>query len=1134
MDAFKQAYAQLNDAQRQAVDTIDGPVMVLAGPGTGKTQLLSARVAHILQQTDMLPQNILCLTFTESGAANMRARLSQFIGQTAYDVEMSTYHAFGGGLISRFPEYFGLTRLQEAADELTQHQIVQTIVEELSYRDPLKQTRHHLHDVLSTISEVKRALLSADDLRAIATENEAFLHVVNPIISKTLAGLSSMSAKHAVVLPLFEQIHDTLAKQARPSKTSTRIGNLATLAADELLQALDAARAAGKNKPLTAWKDAWLVKNSENLFVLGGALETRRLQSLANVLETYQQRLSERGLYDFDDMILRSIQALETNDDLRFTLQERYQYILLDEFQDTNAAQFKLVELLTNNPVNEGRPNVLAVGDDDQAIYAFQGAQYSNMLDFYHAYRDTALINLDQNYRSHEDIIQTASVIARQIEARLQDQLPNIRKVLQAALVAPEAPVVIDRQECLSDVAQYQTIADQIAVLIQQGTAPHDIAVLAPKHRYLEPLVPYLNQQNTPVHYEKREDILEAPIIRQLLTMARLALSLADGDQASSASSWPTVLSYEFWGIPTETVWRLSWQLNDTSYDTNWTKAMLAETALKPIALLFMTLAGQIATLSCEEALDVLIGTTPVYPVPTDHTQAITSPLRAYYTSPPMQQNHPELFYDTLSHLTVLRSKLRDHQATQTDTLTLADLIKLVDLYQSSETRMLNTSPYNQTADAVQLMTVYKAKGLEFTHVFLPSVHDDVWGESSRSNSNRLTLPKNLAPIRHSGVSQDERLRAFFVAITRAKLGLHLFSYQQTYGGKRTKRLKYLDEQEQADGSVKALALPPPYQTIHQLGSTQKPALDSLLLHQRSHYGDIHNQPALRDMLRQRLDSYQLSPTHLNSFTDLEYGGPEVFFLHTLLRFPAAPSVDGQFGNAVHETLEWLQHHTGPFTADRQAAALTQFETRLRAKHLTPQAFTLQLERGAQALTAYLTQRPDLFTDPSAHAEYNFKHEGVFIGDAHLSGKIDRIEIDKKQRTITVVDYKTGRPHRKWDSTLKLHKYRTQLYCYKILIEHSHSFQGYTVTEGRLEFIEPDSDEAIVPPLMCRFKAAEEERIMALMQAVWQRIQALDFPDVSDYPPTLAGTKAFEAGLITGGTGPKDRGGAHPSNASLK
>src|ERR1035437_9307828 len=122
MENFGEVYKRLNVAQRKAVDTIYGPVLVIAGPGTGKTQLLSARVAHILEVTDTLPQNILCLTFTENGALNMRERLTRFIGPHAYDVQISTYHAFGGNLIRRFPEYFTDLRLERPVDQLGKHQ----------------------------------------------------------------------------------------------------------------------------------------------------------------------------------------------------------------------------------------------------------------------------------------------------------------------------------------------------------------------------------------------------------------------------------------------------------------------------------------------------------------------------------------------------------------------------------------------------------------------------------------------------------------------------------------------------------------------------------------------------------------------------------------------------------------------------------------------------------------------------------------------------------------------------------------------------------------------------------------------------------------------------------------------------
>ena len=128
--------------------------------------------------------------------------------------------------------------------------------------------------------------------------------------------------------------------------------------------------------------------------MLAGALEAARIAELAGVLEAYTGVLEERGLYDFDDMILRAIQALEQNPELKYTLQEQYQYILLDEFQDTNAAQLRLVELLTDNPANvSAGQNVLAVGEvTTKRYFAFQGAQYSNMLEIISAYSRTMLV----------------------------------------------------------------------------------------------------------------------------------------------------------------------------------------------------------------------------------------------------------------------------------------------------------------------------------------------------------------------------------------------------------------------------------------------------------------------------------------------------------------------------------------------------------------------------------------------------------------------------------------------------------------------------------------------------------------------------------------------------------------------
>lgn len=1118
MGRYEEALAGLNKAQKQAVMTTDGPVLVIAGPGTGKTQLLSVRVARILQETDTLPQNILCLTFTENGAENMRERLTRYIGQAAYDVNIGTYHAFGGDLIRRFPEVFAETRLQAPADELTKRQLLREIVEGLSYTNPLKQLRHHLGDLISTISEVKRALLDAETLRAIAGENNAFILAANDQVRLLFKDVAKMPATAAKALPLFEPLLDALQGLVPQTPVHPHFGSLAGVAAASLQEAVAEAQESGKSKPLTAWKNKWLAKDSNGAFVFAGALENRRIESLAQVFEQYQEALISHGWYDFDDMILRSIQALEANPDLRYTLQEQYLYILLDEFQDTNAAQLRLVQLLSDNPVHEGRPNVLAVGDDDQAIYAFQGAQYSNMLDFYRMYRDVTVINLTGNYRSSADILHTARNISTQIESRLETYFPDMSKELVAANSALPAKADIERCEFLSDVAQYDWIAGKVKQLVASGTSPSEIAVLAPKHRQLEPLVPYLAERDIPVRYEKRENILEAPVIRQLLAMSKLVLALHKQEQAAANALWPEVLSFDFWGIPVSELWQLSWNISDASRESrpSWSRALLDSDRpqLRIPALLFLSLAGRADAETCEQMLDFLIGTDPVPTNEAGDLAVIRSPLRSFYTGSEVQHTNPELFYSTISHLTVLRARLRDFEATHDGALTLQSLLTFVEMYEAAEERMLNTSPYNQQADAVQLMTVFKAKGLEFRHVFLPSLQDDVWGSTSRGNSNKLTLPPNLSPIRHAGASEDERLRILFVAITRAKLGLHLTSFAKTYSGKDTRRLKYLNEQEQDDGSFRSLALPEHAQAVIP-SDHSAPTLESLELSWRQRHVQARGNVQLRDLLANRLQKFQLSPTHVTTFIDLEYGGPEQFFFNTLLRFPQAPTAFSQFGDAIHETLEWVQHRTterGNVPAADEAVRY--FTAAIRQRKLTELQMAIETERGEKAIAAYLHARGHTFK-PGDKAEHNFRHEGVFVGDVHMGGQIDRMEIDSENKTITVVDYKSGRSYDTWKSEPKLHRYKLQLYAYKLLIEGSHTYRGYQVTKGRIEFVEPDT-EGRIHHLELTFKDDELGYVKHLLQAVWVKVHNLDFPDITGYEPTLNGIKAFETDLLGG------------------
>lgn len=1139
MASYQDALRALNPAQKKAVETIDGPVLVIAGPGTGKTQLLTTRIAHILAKTDTLPQNILCLTFTDSAAQTMQQRLSNMIGKGAYDTTISTYHAFGKDLIRRFPDYFSEQAELKPADDLTIDRVLRQVVNSLPYGNPLKYADAYIRDIRTLISDAKRALLTPDDLRKVAHENLKFIQVANPIIRKTLDGVARIDKK---AIPLFAKLSEALSTIQPPEKDGTLIGSnqpLSNLFLQSMKEAITAAEESGKTNTLTLWKKDWLAKDEEGQFVADGLKANQKLMAAAEVYEQYLLELKARGLFDYDDMILRAVHALETHADLRYTLQEQYLYILLDEFQDTNEAQLRLVRLLTDNPVNEGRPNVLAVGDDDQAIYAFQGANYSHMLQFRDMYKDVVAVPLTENYRSHPDILHTARGVAEQIEERLHHHFPAIEKTLTAAGRNLPKEAVVERREAQSDVMQFAWVTKRIKELIEQGTEPSEIAVLAPKHKHLEPLVPFLTQEDIPVRYEKRENVLDDPAINQLLRMAELTLAMASGSHAAANALWPQVLSFGFWKLPTSLIWRLSWQTTDKRAD--WTSELLDDEQLKPVALFFIRLSQLSGTETLETMMDYIIGThaldlgepdftkykSPYYehyfgdlsvestaePSDSEDSAEAYNPDNAASGEPQTNISQAN-FWNLLTNLIVLRARLREYRGDNEERLGLGDFVEFVKAHREAELKIQSTNPYASGTNAVQLMTAYKAKGMEFTAVFIMATNDETWGGKSRTQSSRISLPQNLQYIRYAGVTEDERLRLFYVAVTRAKSQLYLVSYGQNYAGKNMTHMKYLDESTDEQGKLISPLLPAGKQEVLPAeDGVPEPTTELAAYWQQRHEAALKN-TNMRALLQDRLKQFQLSPTHISDFVDFVHCGPQSFFLLTILRFPQSPRPDLQYGNAIHETLEWI-HNTYKKTGkipDDSATHKTLAE-RLEAKPLSAHDHKQLLEKGKITLTTYLEQRAHTISADNI-VEYSFKHEGVFAGDAHLAGKIDKLIINKEIKEITIVDYKTGRSHAKWAHEINLHKNRQQLYFYKALVEGSHTFAGYKVIDAYLEFVEPD-ESGKIQELHLDLDEAEYQKTKLLAEAIWNRITTLSLPDTTIYAQDLKGIEDFESDLTS-------------------
>ncbi len=1100
MHSFKTIYSSLNSAQREAVDTINGPLMVLAGPGTGKTQLLSARVANILDKSDVEPRNILCLTFTDNAARNMRERLETIIGQQAYHVTIHTFHSFGADIISQYSDYFTDRQLLQQIDELGRYELMREIFEHLPHSNPLSAKAGEdyvmLADTLRVIGWFKQNALGPNELHALIAHNQKAVEALEAMISQTFAATPSPK-----LLASYRQLLDTANKLSSDSLLFGFPEYLVMLTS-ELSDAINETPADGRYaKPITAWRTRWCEKNAEGKHILkDGGRNMRKMHAVAEVYAKLNEAMQQQGLYDFDDMIIETVHAIERHDDLRYSLQEKFQYILVDEFQDTNKAQLRILQALGNNPVHEGKPNIMVVGDDDQAIYAFQGAEASNMVSFIKLY-DAKLVTLTENYRSDEVILDASQTISTQIDDRLATVL-DVNKQLTAHAAKSKTPTT--HTSFSSELSQYQWIADDIAKRLKAGTAPHDIAVIAPRHKYLERLMPYIGSKQIPVAYERRENILEAPLVIQLTTMTRLIVAIAQNNIETADALLAQVLSYDMWSISNQDMVRTSVEVYKAH--KSWLAYCMEHDnqQIGAITSWLVSLARKTTTEPLEYILDELLG-----PTESDaDTSNFVSPMRRTLFSDESLDTNTDDYLTLLGQLASLRNSLRQWKPAKL--LLAKDLVEFADLHERSGIKIVDNNPHTQTTDAVQIMTVYKAKGLEFKFVYVINLQDEVWGPTARSQSLKITLPKNL-PLAPASDGVNDKLRLLFVALTRAKQQVVLTSYSHTLDNKPSPPLSFLI------GSGNDVAHPA-FEPISNIKPTTTQSIEILSTDWAYRYRQIiADKPTIFAPI---LEEYKLSVTHFNNFLDVTKGGPHYFLTRNLLRFPEAPTAPAAYGDAVHRTIQWAHNQLRtnghlPGVAQLQEC----FVDLLTRKHLRTADFKRYKTRGEQAIKHYFTERAGDFI-PTDLIERGFNNEGVIIGTARLSGKIDKLRIDGKQ--ATVYDFKTGKPAQKWDGRdmyekMKLHHYRQQLLFYKLLVEGSASYQGkVSVNSGQILFIEPNEQGNLPEALTTSFTDSEVAAFTELVKAVWDRIMKLDFPDVSSYSSDLKGILSFEDDIRSG------------------
>lgn len=1088
---FDTRYAKLNKAQKEAVDTIDGPVMVVAGPGTGKTELLSMRAANILKMTDTLPENILCLTFTESGAAAMRERMVQIIGKDAYRVAIHTFHSFGAEVINQNGDYFYHGADFRAADELSSYELLRGIFSELEYTNPLASQMNgeytHLGDTLMTISELKKSGLTSDELLLVLEANDQVMDTAEPLLTPIFASRLSKTTADAL-----QQVVEPILK----SGITLPLPNILPLSqpiADSLQHAIDQATETNSTKPITAWRNAWMKKNDAGDFILKSRERQTKLRAVSFIYYQYLSRMQESELFDFDDMILRVVHAMEVFPGLQYNLQEKHQYIMVDEFQDTNMAQMRILFNLTNNPTNEGRPNILVVGDDDQAIYSFQGADVSNIINFRHTYRDVKTITLTDNYRSAAPILESAREVITQGEGRLEDVIDEIDKTLTPHRTDTDSSVTLIETATKHD--ERTQLVKSIKERIDNGQPAESIAVLARRHHEIISLLPYFADANITVNYERRDNVLDIDPIITLESTAKVIVALFEGKHDQVNALLPELLAHPAMNFDPKDIWKLS--LTAYNQHISWMEVMAVTPAFVDLHTWLVEVAAQVPHVPLEFILDTLMGRT------TPEGGTFTAPFFDYYFPPAKLQSQPDEYLVYLEALRTIRTKLRDYR--QDETPTLRTLLSFIALHRQLGSIITSIRPHvDQQNGAINLMTAHKSKGLEFDTVYVIGAIDTAWGERVRSRSRLISYPENL-PLAPSGDSLNERMRLFFVAMTRARKQLIISYSTSDDSGKDTLCASFL----------LSTSLTP-----HAVTFEHGPAALIAGAEQRWYEPIVClSTGTMQELLAPTLENYKLSVTHLNNFLDVSRGGPQAFLMNNLLRFPQAMSPSAAYGSAIHKTLQHAHAHVAATKSQRPVEdVLRDFEQNLRAQHLSEADFATYFQKGSDTLNAFLAEKYDTFS-PTQKVELNFAGQQVMIDDAHLTGSLDLVDISSTDKTIIVSDYKTGKASTSWTGKtdyekIKLHKYRQQLMFYKLLVEHSRDYNQYVVEKGCLQFVEPTPRGEILH-LEASPTPEDLERFRQLIKAVWHKITTLDLPDTSSYEPSYKGMLAFENDLLT-------------------
>jgi len=1005
---FADEYQKLNEKQRLAVDNIEGPVMVIAGPGTGKTQILASRIGKILLETDAQPENILCLTYTDAGAMAMRKRLLLFIGPDAYKVNLYTFHAFCNDVIQENLSHFEKTAL-DPISELEKIQLFKELIDSFPKNHALKRYRgdvyFEVNNLQSLFSNMKKEGWTSE--------------FINQKIDEYLADL--------------------------PTR-------------DEFIYKR-------KYKEYNAG-DIKKEKIEEEIERMG------KLRAAVGEFDHFQQLMRKKNRYDFDDMINWVIKAFEENKNLLANYQEKFQYILVDEYQDTSGTQNKLVELLISY---WDKPNVFVVGDDDQSIYRFQGANVENMIDFADSYKEDLLtVVLTNNYRSTQPILDVSKTLINRNEQRLVNKINGLSKELLSSRES------LKQLKHTPSIKEYDTqrqemigIAKHVQTLVAQNVLPGRIGIIYKENKYGEELAQYFKQLNIPVYSKRHLNILELPEAQKILLVLKYLASEHDIPYSGDEMLFE-ILHFDWFGIPPIQIAKLSMEVAEKRFKEDRTsiRQLLVEKSNAPAKDLFSNglheglkkasaiieqLVADVSNLTLQTVFENIIRNAGVL------TQIMQS-----------LDKHWQL-----QILTGLFDFVKE-ETHRNAALNLQGFVNLIELMEKEDISL----PLVQVSGSdkgINLMTAHGSKGLEFEYVFIAGCNAAFW-EKKRKPGGGYKLPDTMFSSRPASSDDEELRRLFYVALTRAEQHLYISYSKFKNDGKELEPSMFIAE----------------IQDQHELPA-EKVILDTDVLSEFTVLGFSEAETPEIEKIEEEfigriLDKFVMNVTALNNYLKC----PLEFYFKNLIRIPSPKNEATEFGSAVHHALEKLfrkmqNEKKNQFIPKEEFITDFEWYMQRHRESFTKEQFARRIEYGQEVLSNYYDKYIDSFNKIVA-IERNIRN--VVIKDVPLKGKLDKLEFDGK--SVNVVDYKTGDPDKAIPKTKGPSEkeptggdYWRQAVFYKILVD-NYEQKDWKVVSTEFDFIEPDKkknyrkEKVVITP-------ADITTVTEQITSTWEKIQNREF-----------------------------------------